>query len=265
MLIVLCALLGLAVGSFLNVVIWRLPRGESLVHPPSACPRCGCNIRWYDNVPVLSWLLLRGRCRSCSTPISPRYPLVEIITAVVFGFAGWVVTPTVMGARDMLVLLPYLYLGAVGVALAFIDLDTKKLPNAIIFPAYVVFPILLLVATWGSGEPWWTFTRALLGGAFLYVFYFVLCLAGGMGFGDVKLAGVLGMGLAWVGWGTLIVGGFAAFLCGGLFSVVLLALRKIPLRGSGIPFGPWMIAGAFIGLLVGKDVAEWYVQAFFGS
>lgn len=252
LLLVLVALLGLAVGSFLNVVIWRVPRDESVVRPPSACPRCGHAIRARDNVPVVSWLLLRGRCRDCDAPISARYPLVEAATAVLFVGAALVAGLT-------WTLPALLYLAAISVALTLIDVDVKRLPDAIVLPSYPVVAALLALASWGVGD-WGAFVRALLGGAALFVLYLVLALIypGGMGLGDVKLAGVLGLYLAWFGWATLVVGAFAAFLVGGVFGVVLLAAGRAG-RKTGIPFGPWMLVGAALGILVGEDVAAWYV------
>ena len=134
--VVFTAVLGLAVGSFLNVVIWRVPRGESVVSPPSHCPGCDRPVRPRDNIPVLSWLLLRGRCRDCKEPISPRYPLVEAGTAAVF-----VSLAAAIGVEPDLP--AFLYLGAIGVALALIDIDVKRLPNVIVLPSYPVALVLL--------------------------------------------------------------------------------------------------------------------------
>src|SRR5580698_9168633 len=135
LLIGLCAVLGLAVGSFLNVVIYRVPRGESIVRPRSSCPSCGAPIRERDNIPVVSWLVLRGRCRDCQAPISARYPLVEFSTGVLFGLTAWH-----FGADWALP--AYLYLAAIGVALAMIDLDVHRLPNKIVLPSYAAVPLL---------------------------------------------------------------------------------------------------------------------------
>jgi leader peptidase (prepilin peptidase)/N-methyltransferase len=183
--VVVCGLFGLLIGSFLNVVMWRVPRGESLIRPPSHCPACGNPVRPKDNVPVLSWLLLRGRCRDCDAAISPRYPLVEAATAVVFA---------VMAARIGLEpeLPAFLYLGAIGVALAGIDLDVKRLPNAIVLPSYVVAAVLLGAAA-VFGHDWDSYLRAGLGMAALFGFFFLLAFLypAGMGFCDVKIAGVL--------------------------------------------------------------------------
>jgi leader peptidase (prepilin peptidase)/N-methyltransferase len=245
------SVLGLLVGSFLNVVVWRVPRGESVVHPPSACPACGRPVRPRDNVPVLSWLLLRGRCRDCDSTISARYPAVELVTAALFTLVALRVEPWAVPA--------YAYVAAIAVALALIDLDTHRLPDAIVLPSYPVLAALLALASWGTGD-WPAFVRALIGGVALWVGYFALCLAhpGGMGFGDVKLAGLLGGALAWLGWGPFAVGAFGAFLLGGVFSIGLLATGRAT-RGSGIPFGPWMLGGAALGIAVGDAAWTWYV------
>lgn len=257
-LVVLAAVLGLAIGSFLNVVVWRVPRGESVAHPPSACPRCGHRIRARDNVPVVSWLLLRGRCRDCGEPIAARYPLVEAGTGALFALlAAWIGWSWVLPA--------VLYLAAVAVALALIDLDVHRLPDAIVLPSYLVGAALLVLASWnpGGASDWGALVRAAIGGAALLVFYFAAALAypAGMGLGDVKLAGVLGMYLAWFGWGAFAVGAFGAFLLGGLFALGLVVSRRAG-RKSGIPFGPWMLAGAFVGIVVGEMAWSSYLGLY---
>ena len=252
-----CAVVGLAVGSFLNVVIWRVPRGESVVRPPSACPGCGTPVRPRDNVPVVSWLLLRGRCRDCKEPISGRYPLVELLTAAVF-----VVMALRIGADWALP--AYLYLAAVGVALAVIDLDHRRLPDALTLPSYVVVAALLgLAALLGSDSG--DLLRALLGGAAMYAVYLVLCFAypAGMGFGDVKLAGVLGMATGWLGWGSWGVGLFLGFLLGGIFGIALV-VRGRGGRKTAVPFGPFMLAGALLAVLAGQPLADAYLRLTFG-
>ena len=249
----LLAVLGLAVGSFLNVVVWRVPRGESVVSPPSACPDCATPIRNRDNVPVAGWVLLKGRCRDCAHPISARYPVVEALTAVLF---------VVLALRFGLdpVLPAYLYLAAVGLALALIDLDTKRLPDRLTLPSYVVAPVLLgLGALLGSDSG--DLFRALIGGAAMYAFYFALAFAypAGMGFGDVKLAGVLGLYTAWLGWGAWAVGLFGGFLFGGVWGIALLASGRGG-RKSKVPFGPFMLAGTLLAVLVGEPLAGAYLD-----
>ena len=250
-LIVLSALIGLLIGSFLNVVIYRVPRGESVNKPRSHCPGCNTEIAPRDNVPVLSWLVLRGRCRHCGEPISIRYPAVELLTALVFGslaakFGGSWALPA------------FLYLAAVGIALAFIDYDTKRLPNVLTLPSYLIAPLLLLIPSAVDGV-WPDFVRALAGGAILYAFYFLLAFIypAGMGFGDVKLSGVLGIYLAWLGWGTLVVGAFLGFLLGGLGGIALMVFTKAG-RKTKIPYGPYMIVGAYVAIFVGQPISHWY-------
>jgi leader peptidase (prepilin peptidase) / N-methyltransferase len=254
---VVCAAFGLLIGSFLNVVIWRVPRGESLVSPPSHCPVCDNAVRPRDNVPVLSWLVLRGRCRDCDAPISSRYPLVEAGTALVFA-----VLAARIGFEPELP--AFLYLGAVGVALALIDLDVKRLPNAIVLPSYAVAGVLLGVAA-VFGHDWSSYLRAVLGMAALFGLYFVLALVypAGMGFGDVKLAGVLGLYLGWLGWGEVVSGGFLGFLFGGVVGGALMVARRAG-RKSQIPFGPFMLAGAFAAILWGGALADLYLDRTLG-
>ncbi len=253
-----CALLGLVVGSFLNVVIYRVPRGESVVRPRSRCPGCGTEIAARDNIPVLSWLVLRGRCRHCGEAISVRYPVVELLTAVVFGLFAW-------QFRDAVAALPaFLWLAGVGIALAAIDIDTKRLPNALTLPSYVVGGVLLLLPAVVDGD-WSAYLRAWLGAAGLFAFYFLLALVypAGMGFGDVKLAGVLGLYLGWLGWGVLVVGGFLGFLLGGVLGGLLMVVGRAG-RKTKIPFGPFMILGAFLAVFVGQPVADWYLGTLGG-
>ncbi len=257
LLVVGCTVLGLAVGSFLNVVVWRVPRGESVVRPASRCPSCAAPIRPRDNVPVLSWLLLRGRCRDCGEPISVRYPLVELLTAVVFVAMG-----LRFGASAELP--AFLYLAAVGVALALVDLDVKRLPNALTLPSYVAGVVLLGVAAY-AGDDTGALVRALLGMAALFTVYFALAFAypAGMGFGDVKLAGVLGLYLGWLGWSSWTVGLLAGFFFGGAVGVALLLAGRAG-RKSAIPFGPFMLLGALLSVLVGGPLAAGYLHLTVG-
>lgn len=247
------AVLGLVVGSFLNVVIWRVPRGESVVSPGSACPACGHPIRVRDNIPVVSWLLLRGRCRDCTTHISARYPLVELATAIAFVALALRFGPS-------WALPAFLYFAAIAIALSAIDLDTKRLPNVIVLPSYPVAGALLLVPAIAYGA-WTQYMYAWVGALALFAFYFVLAwiYPAGMAFGDVKLAGVVGLYLGWLGWAPLIVGTFCGFALGAVFGLALIVARRARLK-TKIPFGPWMLAGAMIAVFAGDPLADLYLR-----
>jgi leader peptidase (prepilin peptidase)/N-methyltransferase len=249
----LLALVGLLIGSFLNVVIARVPAGESVVHPRSRCPKCSAEISARDNVPLLSWLLLRGRCRHCAEPISIRYPIVEATHA-----ALWLVMLWRFGWSWELP--AYLYFASVGLALAAIDLDTKRLPNALTLPSYVVLGLFLLLPAVADAD-WSGYLRAWLAALALFAFYFLLAVIypAGMGFGDVKLAGVLGLVLGWVSWSVLVVGGFLGFLLGAVVGGGLMLVRKAG-RKSKIPFGPFMLAGALSAILWGGQVWDLYLD-----
>jgi len=262
-------LFGLVIGSFLNVVIYRVPAGVPLTRA-SQCPACDAPVKPWQNVPVVSWLVLRAKCAACGAGISGRYPLVELATGLTFVAIVWwlidafgiaAVSPQ---AEFWPTLVAFLYLAAISIALTLIDLDTRRLPNPIVLPSYVVLGLLFSLAC-VLGAPWEGLLRAAIGGAALFAFYFLLRLIrpGGMGGGDVKLAGVLGIALGWVGWGALVVGAFAAFVFGGVFGVALLVLRRAG-RKSAIPFGPWMIAGAWVGILAGESLAQWYLGLLAG-
>lgn len=265
--VLLAAVLGLAVGSFLNVVVHRVPKGLSVVAPASACPGCGHGIRPRDNVPVVSWLVLRGRCRDCAAPISARYPLVELATAALFAVVAGVTVPGLGLATDgraaattVVALVALLYLMAISIALALIDAEVHRLPNAIVLPAYPVLAALLVTSSALSGD-WAALGRAgtglvVLGGAYLLL---ALAVPGGMGLGDVKLAGVLGMVLAYLGWGPLTVGAFGAFVLGGTFAIGLMVSGRAR-RGSGVPFGPWMLGGAWLGVFAGQPLLDGYLR-----
>ncbi len=256
---------GALIGSFLNVVVYRVPARRSVVSPPSACGACGHAIRAYDNIPVISWLVLRGKCRDCGARISPRYPLVELATAVTFGIVAWVFLPALVSAASavaltaaILQLVAYLYLAAISIALALIDLDTRRLPNVLVLPAYVVGAVLLTAVAALTGE-WGQLLTAGLGLIIWGGLYFVLAVAwpGGMGFGDVKLAGALGLFLGFLGWPTLGVGIVAGFLAGGIFGIALMLAGRG--RKAAIAFGPWMLLGAWVGILGGPAILRGYL------
>lgn len=263
----LAGVLGLAVGSFLNVVVHRVPAGVSVVSPPSACPTCQTPIRKRDNVPVISWIALRGRCRDCSAPISPRYPLVELGTAALVVVAALTAAPELVAATSIPETIAaaawfaaLAWFAGASVALAAIDLDTHRLPNAIVYPTILMSLGTGLIAAGVTLDP--ALAVRVLGGALaLSGGYLLLALAwkGGMGLGDVKLAVAIGALLGWVGWGALAVGAFAAFLVGGLVAIALMAARRVDRRG-GIPFGPWMLVGAWIGIIVGPSLFDGYLN-----
>jgi leader peptidase (prepilin peptidase) / N-methyltransferase len=245
--VVIAGISGLAVGSFLNVVIFRVPAGESVISPPSSCPSCHALIRPRHNVPVLGWLLLGGKCYDCKAPISARYPLVEAATGVLFAAVTWRLL-----AMDMpWALAAYLYLAAAGVALAMIDVDVKRLPDTIVLPSYAVVAVLLTIAAIGADDSW-ALARAAMGAAAMFAFYFAIVFAcpAGMGFGDVKLAGVLGALMGYLSWSAVVVATFGAFLLGAIVGVALIVTSRGG-RRTAIPFGPFMIAAALIPVLGG--------------
>ena len=246
------AFLGLLIGSFLNVVVYRIPAGLAVVRPPSACPRCGHLIRARDNVPLVSWLILRGRCRDCGEPISARYPLVEAATAVLFGFTAWLIGP-------VWVLPAFLWFVGVTVTLALIDVDHRRIPNRILYPGAIVATALLGGGALldGTVDAFW---RALAGAVAYFGFLLGLALVarGGFGFGDVKLGFLLGEFAAFRSWGSFLVGGFTAFLAGGALSAGLLIARRVH-RRDAIPFGPALIVGCFVGILAGESILGWYL------
>lgn len=266
---VFVGLFGLLIGSFLNVVIFRVPAGKSIVSPPSACMDCDSEIKPYDNIPLLSWLILRGKCRNCGSRISSRYPLVELVTGILFFGVGLAFSPSILGAANgrilvstALVLVAFLYLAAISVALTLIDIDVRKLPNVIVLPSYVVALVLLAVASVLSND-YSGLVRAGIAMSALVIAYFLMAFIypGGMGLGDVKLAGVIGIYLGWIGWGALAVGALAAFVLGGIFALLLISAKKAT-RKSGVPFGPWMLAGAWLGIGAGTTIFAAYLSIF---
>ena len=266
---VVAAVVGALIGSFLNVVIYRVPLKRSIISPASACGACGGPVRAYDNIPVISWLALRGRCRDCGSRISVRYPLVELGGAVFFAAVTLRFLPEISSApsaaalaASIVGLAAFLYLAAISIALALIDLDTHRIPNVIVLPAYVVGLLLLGFAAILGGD-YASLLLAGIGCVAMGLAYLVMAVAypGGMGFGDVKLAGVLGLFLGWLGWAPLAVGASLAFLLGGVFGVVVMLIRRGG-RKTAIPFGPWMLAGAWLGIFVGAPLSTGYLSLF---
>lgn len=260
-LIVVVALLGLAIGSFLNVVIHRIPARASLSRPASHCPVCGHSIRKRHNVPLLGWLVLRGRCADCRSSISVRYPLIELMTAALF-----VAVSLRIGDLQLLAVLPaVLYFTAAGICLAFIDLDVGRLPNAIVYPSYPVLALLLALGAIGQRDAG-ALLRSGVGAALLFGVYFALAFAfpSGMGAGDVKLAGLVGGFLAFFSYPVLVVGAFAAFFVGSVVGIGKIAVGRASGKSS-LPFGPFMIAGALIALFAGSTVTDFYTRLVVGA
>jgi len=243
---------GLIIGSFLNVVAYRVPQNLSIVTPPSACPQCGHAIRWYDNIPVVSWFVLRGRCRDCGKRIPVRYPLVEAATGALF--AG--VFLLIGGAWT---LPAFLLFGGTTMVLILTDLDHKRIPNRILYPATVA-AVLLLIMGAAADEALSAVPRALAGGAVYFALLLVIALLarGGFGMGDVKLSFLLGVFLAFRSWEVLWTGIFLAFLIGGAVSLLLLVTRRKG-RKDAIPFGPPLIIGSWASLAWGAALVEWYL------
>jgi leader peptidase (prepilin peptidase) / N-methyltransferase len=250
--LVFIAILGLCVGSFLNVIIARIPEGRSIVRPGSACPRCGKLIAWYDNLPVLSYMLLRGRCRSCREPISWRYPAVEIICGVLFVLAYRRFEP-VLTLPSALVLLAGL------VAITAIDLDHQIIPDVLSLPGIAV-GILFSLAPGGIG---WvpSLLGVLLGGGVFAVIIVASTLVlgqAGMGVGDVKLGAMLG---AFLGWKLALLSILLSTLLGGPLAAGLLVTGRKG-RKDPIPFGPFLALGGFISLFWGDALLAWYFAQF---
>ncbi len=243
---VLSLLLGLAVGSFLNVVIYRLPRRESLVSPASHCPECGVAIRWHDNVPVLGWVVLKGRCRECGCRISSRYPLVEAITGLAFVLSMW------RFGLNWSVLVAWAFIAAM-IAIAFIDYDHMIIPNKIVLPGAVVG---LVASVAIHPQSWWVYIAGSLGaGAFMFVLAVVW--PGGMGPGDIKMALFMGAVLG----ANVVVALFAAFLFGSFAGIYMIVVQKRS-RKSRVPFGPYLAMGALLAVFLGELIVSSYQSLY---
>jgi leader peptidase (prepilin peptidase)/N-methyltransferase len=247
--IVVAAIGGLLIGSFLNVVAWRLPRGESIVKPGSHCPACGHPVRPKDNIPIVSWLRLHGRCRDCGEPISPRYAIVEAVTGLLFALVVAVfyddTAQLVLGLTMICFLVP----------LTLIDLDTRLLPNKLTLPAAIA-AIVLGTLLDPSGE-----VERLAAGAAAGAFFLLAALAypRGMGMGDVKLAAVLGLFLGREVAAALLIG-----LVAGVVVGVAIMKRKGVAEGrkTAVPFGPFLAFGGVVALLFGEGMVDAYLQTF---
>ena len=249
--LMLIAVIGLVLGSFLNVVIYRVPRGQNIAFPASHCPHCLERIKVRHNVPVLGWLALRGRCAACRMSIARRYVLVETGTAALM-----VAITLRFGLAPELP--AYLFFACVAVTLALIDADVRRLPDSIILGAYVIAPLLLMPAGAARGDTYEA-VRAGLGIVALWSIYFALQLAGPQAItsGDVKLAGLLGLFLGWISWGALLFGIVIGLLIGGGVGIAR-SVAGPRHTAVHIAYGPCMIGGAATALFVTAPVLSWY-------
>ena len=244
-------LLGLAIGSFLNVVIYRVPAGRSVVSPGSACPECAVPINARDNIPIVSWIILRGRCRNCRAAISARYPFVEGLAAVVFGLiaarlgTSWSLPGELAFAAGLL-------------ALAAVDLDRFLLPRAILYPTAGLVAVFLLMAAIATGH-WHKLAIAAVCSAGAFAFFFTIHFVGPswMGFGDVRLAGLIGAALGWLSPWHLLIGFMIANLAGAVVGLALMLSGRAT-RRTALPYGVFLAAGSILAVLVGSPVVHWY-------
>ncbi len=250
--VVFCALLGLLLGSFANVIIYRLPQGKSIVSPRSACPQCGKPVSWYDNIPVLSWLILRGKCRHCCKAISIRYPLVELLMGFLFFAVAYRFGMT-------WTTLEYLILMFGLVTVSFIDMDHMILPDSFTLSGVVIG--LVGAALSPEREFMSALYGVLLGGGFLWAvayFYFALRNQEGMGGGDIKLLAWLGAVLSWTSVPFIILSSSVIGSVAGL----IMALFKDSKLKTTIPFGPYLALGAILYIFVGDELTNWYLDLF---
>jgi leader peptidase (prepilin peptidase)/N-methyltransferase len=249
--IVAAGVFGAIVGSFLNVCIYRLPRNTSIVWPGSRCTKCDRYLAWFENIPILSYVALRGRCRSCGTPISIRYPIVEALTAIMFAAAWWYFGPG-------LLLVSRLLFGCMLIVLFSIDLEHHLLPNVITLPGIVVGMAL----SWFTEPGWWAaLIGILVGGGALYAIaelYYRLRHEEGLGMGDVKMLAMIG---AFVGWKLTLVTLALASIAGSILGLWMIATSRGGMKYA-LPFGTFLAVGAAAAVVVGMPLLDWYVQQF---
>lgn len=247
----LCGIVGLGVGSFLGVVIHRVPLRQPLLRPPSRCLSCEAPIADRDRIPVVSWVVLRRRCRACGARISARYPLVELGTAALF-----VAAALRLGAAWELPAFCVFFASLL--AISVIDLDHFIIPNRVVYPTLFVTAPLLVLAAAVDGR-WQSLLHALIGGVagFTALLLIHLVAPRGMGFGDVRLAGVIGMMLGWLGLGDVVLGLFLAFLMASVIGLGLM-MTRLRSRKDAVPFGPFMAGGAVVTVLWGQSILHAY-------
>jgi leader peptidase (prepilin peptidase)/N-methyltransferase len=241
----LFAILGAVIGSFLNVVIDRLPGQSSIISPSSHCPQCKKRIAAYDLIPILSYLLLRGRCRNCKEKIPLRVLVVEILTAIVF----WLIWRDYGVSWQSLLFSLY---SAILIAISFIDLEHQRVLNVLIYPAIGL--ALAMIPVFHLADWWRYLAGALLGFGILFLIAFLA--PGAMGMGDVKLTIFLGL---IVGFPTILISLFLAFVVGGLTAGTLLAIKKIG-RKDTVAFGPYLSLGGWISMLYGEQLLNWWIR-----
>jgi leader peptidase (prepilin peptidase)/N-methyltransferase len=249
--VVALGLIGLAIGSFLNVCIFRIPLGQSIVHPPSRCMRCGQKLRWYHNVPVVSWLALRGRCGFCGEPVSVRYPAVELLTGVVFALHAFAFEPGPL-------LLVRLVFAAVLIVLAFIDIDHRILPDAMTLTG---IPLGVLASVWLPPGVRDSLIGIALGGGILWLIaeaYYRWRRVEGMGMGDVKMLAMIG---AVLGWRAVIVTLVLGSCSGALVGAAMLSRSEDGMRYA-LPFGTFLSLGALVASLAGEPLVAWYLSFY---
>jgi leader peptidase (prepilin peptidase) / N-methyltransferase len=243
--------LGLFVGSFANVVIYRVPAGRSIVKPPSACPACGAQVRPWDNIPVVSWALLRGKCRDCKALISARYPMVEALVGLVFAGVGLRFGVSWTGVGEAV-------LAGGLIALGLIDLDHMILPKKVVYTTLTAVAAVF-VAGAASGDRWHALLIATVSGLVPWAVFFAINFVSpkALGFGDVRLALLIGFGLGWLGAGYAFLGFIVASFLGSVVGVVLMAAGRAG-RKTLVPFGTFLASGALLAALAGSPVVSWY-------
>jgi leader peptidase (prepilin peptidase)/N-methyltransferase len=249
--LVVAGLFGAVIGSFLNVCIFRLPRGASVVWPASACPACGRSLAWFDNIPVVSYLALAGRCRSCREPISIRYPIVEALTALMFAGAWWLYGPSLLLAARLI-------FGCALIVLFAIDLEHHLLPNAITLPGIVIGFVFSLFT-----EPGWlaSLIGILIGGGILYATaeaYYRVRGEEGLGMGDVKMLAMIG---AFLGWKLVILTLVLSSLLGSMIGIAVIIARRGGMKYA-LPYGTFLSLAALVASLYGSRIVDWYVGLY---